>query len=274
MTNNSVIIYKGKNFVKLIKNPTQNKVIVFDLDETLGSFGDLYILWQILQPFILSFSDPYIIFKELINIYPEFLRPGIIPILEYIYNKKQIGICSNIFLYTNNQCSSDWIGYIIKFFEESMPNLFDKVIYAFKIGGKRFEPLRTTNNKTYNDIIICALLPKNSELCFVDNSYHSKMINENVYYIQPYSYHHSLSGKEVMIRFLTQWTCFPLPNDFEHLLNIFNNRPANKSIDTEKISYKFMYNLKQYFQLSIKTNKTRTTKIGWQLGQFTRKKRC
>ena len=40
-------IYKGKHFVKVkTVKKTRCKVIVFDLDETLGSFVDLEILWH------------------------------------------------------------------------------------------------------------------------------------------------------------------------------------------------------------------------------------
>ena len=110
MSNKPVIIYKGKIFTKKGLDPGQQKIIIFDLDETLGTFGEMYILWQLLEPTPIN-SD--IIFRELMKIYPEFLRPGIFPILEYLAYKKQTGQCSHIFLYTNNQCFDEkWIQYI------------------------------------------------------------------------------------------------------------------------------------------------------------------
>jgi len=41
-------IYKGKAFIMSYKkiNVRSKKVITFDLNETLLSFGELYILWQ------------------------------------------------------------------------------------------------------------------------------------------------------------------------------------------------------------------------------------
>ena len=42
-----ISIYKGKEFHKKRKKRIK-RVVAFDLDETLGSFSDLYILWSIL----------------------------------------------------------------------------------------------------------------------------------------------------------------------------------------------------------------------------------
>lgn len=265
MPTKPVNIHKGQAFVKTTTTPTQ-KNIAFDLDETLGSFGDLYMIWLSLSPIIPEFIDSSSVFRELLEIFPEFLRPGIIPILEYLNYKKRIGVCSRIFLYTNNQCSPEWVHRILKYFEEKVPNLFDKAICAFKIGDQRIEPLRTTHSKTYGDFIRCTMLPKNSEICFVDNSYHSRMVHERVYYIQPRSYEHGLAKGHIITRFMTKWTMFPLPNTFQ--LNVKGSHIYNDSLI---VSQKIMYYLKEYFLLSTKMMKTK--KIGWKLGRFTRKKR-
>lgn len=264
-----VIIHKGQGFVKTI-GKTSQKNIVFDLDETLGSFSDLYKIWIVLFPMIplASNIDTITVFKELIQIFPEFLRPGIIPILEYLSYKKRVGLCSNVFLYTNNQCPPEWVYLILKYFDEEIPNLFDKIICAFKIGDQRFELLRTTHSKTYNDLIRCTLLPKNSEFCFIDNSYHSKMVNDRVYYIQPRSYEHGLTKQEILNRILTKWVLFPLPESIE-FSDIIGSRKITR--DSIIVSQKIMYYLKEYFLLSTKVMKTK--KFGWKLGKFTRKKR-
>ena len=266
MSTKPVKIHKGQAFVKMTIQSTQ-KNIVFDLDETLGCFGDLYMIWQSLSPIIPTFIDSSSVFRELLEIFPEFLRPGIIPILEYLKYKKKMGLCSRVFIYTNNQCSPEWIHRILKYFEEKVPNLFDKAICAFKIGGQRIEPFRTTNRKTYGDLIRCTLLPKNSEICFVDNSYHSRMIHERVYYIQPNSYDHGLIQRDIVDRFIKKWTMFPLPDDFEIVVK--GSHHTNR--DSFIVSQKIMYYLKEYFLLSTKVMKTK--KIGWKLGRFTRKKR-
>jgi uncharacterized membrane protein len=60
-------IYKGNSFLK--SNKKSKKVIAFDLDETLGSFADLELLWKL----ICKIPNINIQFNELLDIYPEFL---------------------------------------------------------------------------------------------------------------------------------------------------------------------------------------------------------
>ena len=279
----TVKLFKGASFVKtanLMKKSISPKVITFDLDETLGSFGDLYILWQSLDPHIPAHIDKFNVFCELNKLYPEFLRPGIFPILEFLSHKKREGICSHVFLYTNNQASKEWVDLIIRFFNLKVPDLFDKTVCAFKIGNQKVEPMRTSHIKSYNDLIRCTMLPKNSELCFVDNTYHPKMIHDRVYYIQPKSYHHGLGADEIVERFNDSWVIFPLPNTFESTLHeqFLHKWPTKKdpsinmtSFDiSQKVSKKIMYYLKEYFILSTKSPKTK--KITLSLGRFTRKK--
>lgn len=274
MPSNHTKIYKGKNFIKKGLPPNQQKIITFDLDETLGAFGEMYILWTALKP---TSTNSYIIFRELMTLYPECLRPGIIPILEYLSYKKQTGQCSYIFLYTNNQCSPIWVDLILNYFDEKLQtkHLFDKAVKAFKINDQIVEPLRTSHHKIYSDLIRCTMIPKQSELCFIDNTYHRKMENERVYYIQPKSYEHGLSSEEMMNRILNKWTVSPLPIGFEKELREMFSPPVKKNIrahiDAIIVSQKIMYHLKEYFLLS--TKKPKTKKISFGLGRFTRKQR-
>jgi len=273
MSNKPVIIYKGKIFTKKGLDPGQQKIIIFDLDETLGAFGEMYILWQLLEPTPIN-SD--IIFRELMKIYPEFLRPGIFPILEYLAYKKQTGQCSHIFLYTNNQCSPLWIDLILQYFDNQLQtsNLFDKAVKAFKINNEIIEPLRTSHQKIYSDLIRCTMIPKYSELCFIDNTYHRKMEHDRVYYIQPKSYQHGLSTEEIIDRVLKRWVVTPFPIGFEERLREMFSRDVKKNNysrhEAITVSQKIMYHLKEYFLLS--TKKPKTKKIVFGLGRFTRKR--
>jgi predicted secreted acid phosphatase len=45
--NDMIEIYKGNYYSKHKKNRAK-RVVVFDLDETLGSFVDLEILWELI----------------------------------------------------------------------------------------------------------------------------------------------------------------------------------------------------------------------------------
>jgi hypothetical protein len=180
------------------------KIVVFDLDETLGYFVELGIFWDCLNRYnnnaILSQED----FNDILNLYPEFLRPNIIDILTYLKKKKQMKCCNKIMIYTNNQGPKKWANHLISYFESKLNNfkLFDQIICAFKVNGKRVELLRTSHDKTYDDLIRCTKLPINAEICFLDDNYFPGMTNRSVYYINIKPYLHDLKFEEVLKRFM------------------------------------------------------------------------
>jgi len=275
-------IYKN-SFVKK-KSYINPKVITFDLDETMGSFGDLYVLWKGISS-LFPLHHPDVLFEKIVDIYPEFLRTGILNILSYLYNKKKSNQCSKVFLYTNNQCygsyNSKWISFIVDYIHKKICTdkmvLFDKIICAFKINNQIIEPLRTTHNKTYNDFIRCTLLPRTAEICFIDNTYFSKMSNSQVYYIQPRSYSHKLSHNDIVTRFMDNYSSFGLPhNSYSIMQDWFSNinigsQIIENKLDDITVSKKIMYHLKEFFLMSIKGKKTK--KIKMRFGKFTRKTR-
>lgn len=275
-----VQIYKGKYFLKP-KYKQVSKVIAFDLDETLGSFIDLDILWRTLKNLENQY-DITVDFNNLLDLYPEFLRYGIIPILEFLYQKKKTKQCNKIYIYTNNQCSNNWSTMISNYFDYKLKTddkLFDKIIHAFKINNKHIELSRTTHDKTYNDFIRCTLLPKSTEICFLDNSDFQDMKDDHVYYIQPASYYHTLSIDEVVSRFVKSDIGANFIKKMDHkelydkihanFIGLDIHRPINKKIDIH-VSQKIMYHLKEFFFLTNK--KLRTKKIRYNLGRTTRKK--
>jgi len=169
------------------------KVVVFDLDETLGCFTQLGIFWQSLEHFAkirqihLTQQD----FDDTLDLFPEFIRPNIIPILNYLKTKKQGNMCHKLLIYTNNTGPKEWSQQIIRFFESKIHyKLVDQIIAAFKINGKQIEMCRTTYEKTHDDLIRCTKIPTNAEICFIDDAFYPKMVNDNIYYInlKPYFY--------------------------------------------------------------------------------------
>jgi hypothetical protein len=285
-----VKIYKGKDFImnnykKSREKKRVEKVITFDLDETLGSFGELYILWESMVMFFKvnnKIYDTTTIFNKLLDLYPEFLRHGILNILTYLYKKKLSGECSKVFLYTNNQCygseNSKWLSLIIGYIHTKICSpemvLFDKIICAFKINNQIIEPSRTTHNKTYSDFIRCSLLPKTAQICFIDNTYYNKMLHDRVFYIQPRSYYHMLSKDEIIDRLKKNWTVPSL--EYSFINNWFSEYYIGSPITTTNmsnilVSQKIMYHLKEFFLYSTRGKKTK--KIVIRLGRFTRKLR-
>ena len=177
------------------------KILVFDLDETLGFFSQFSIFWEMLkiQNPLLTHED----FIILLDLYPEYLRPNIISILNFIKLKKNDNCCNKIYVYTNNQGPIGWINNIILYLEhKTSSKLFDKIIYAYKIGNIITEPLRTSHEKTYEDFIRCSNCLRSYKICFIDDTYYQKMIRDNVYYINVKPYMYMLSAEEIIMRFI------------------------------------------------------------------------
>ena len=167
------------------------KYVVFDLDETLGYFTELGIFWDSLNTVLRKKLTQHH-FNKICDLYTEFFRPGIFSIITFLLKKKRLSSKTKLLIYTNNQAPKSWT-YKIKNYIENRFNstLFDQVICAFKVNGKRVEMCRTTHSKTYDDLIKCTEAPKDSTFIFMDDQYHDKMRNDLVQYInvKPYTYH-------------------------------------------------------------------------------------
>ena len=242
-----------------------SKVVVFDLDETLGSFSDLYLLWTGTKHIYPEFND----FIKLLDLYPEFLRHNILVILQYLYTKKLENKCDKIYIYTNNQClSREWVSLIMKYFNDKISSsgsilLFDKVISAFKIGNTSIELGRTSHEKIFTDLICCTMLPKNTEVCFIDDTEFIQMKQDKVYYICPKSYVHPLNVTEIVERLiesnilLSAHSVGKLITSSTYWYNWFSlhKRPVhnNTSLGFEQdilISKKIMCSIREFFVLS------------------------
>lgn len=290
-------IYKGKYNTNIINGLPHarkiNKVVVLDLDETIGSFGELIVLWDCLEKikemFHLPFECSQELFNAFIDLYPECLRYGILVIFEYLLHKKKTNECHKIFVYTNNKYSPDFPNKIQKYIDYKLKTdmFIDKIIYAFKINNVIIEPMRTDHKKTYTDFIRCSVISKNTEICFIDNTYYSKMKHDKIYYIQPKSYNHKLMHSEIIDRFSTSSFFLEkiLQNNITHQSEIMNyittcykgvflnEYNAKITIETPLdlvISQKIMYHMKEFFYLT--TRHIKTKKIKYIFGKFTRKK--
>jgi len=202
-------IKKGRGLTKGTPSLSEPKHFIFDLDETIGSFSELYLLFQCINSLPTSLqTDPKLLVDELLLLFPEFFRHGINVIMTYLYKKKQTGACSGIHIYTNNSCLPDtWCYFIMSFIEErwNMKGLFDSVIRAFKIDGKIVESKRTMSEKAHKDLLNCLLLPYDTEFCFIDNDHYAKMKHRYVYYLQPRPYYHYMTREQIIERFLNSY---------------------------------------------------------------------
>ena len=177
------------------------KIIVFDLDETLGYFTQFGIFWDCINEYF-NKSLTQIDYNNILDLYPEFLRPNIIDILIYLKNKKFTNCCNKIMIYTNNQGPKEWCEHIIHYFDNKINyKLFDQIIAAFKVNGEKVELCRTTYNKTHTDLIKCSQIPSNTQICFLDDKYHPEMTNEHVYYINVKPYYYDIPFEVMLSRF-------------------------------------------------------------------------
>lgn len=284
-SNNLVQIYKG-GLYNLKRDNSMQKAIVFDLDETLGDFTHLYTLWQGIKEFIIK-SDVNVqdIFNQLLDLYPEFLRCGITNVLNYIKLKKERKKLKNLFIYTNNKCmDNEWIKNISSYFDYKLEtlHLFDKAICAFKIDNKIID-IKSKHKKNINYLINCTMIPKNTEICFIDNSFYNGMLNHRIYYIQPMNYNHNVNTVEIIKRFMNsyignyiiahsniniQYKSFL--TDWFHI-NSINNKPriiVSKN-DCIEMTKKILFHIKEFFYIS--TMKTNTKKKYKTISNFTRK---
>jgi hypothetical protein len=204
-------------------------------------------------------------FNDLLDLYPLFLRPKILTILRYLKTKKKENKCYKVMIYTNNQGNKNWANNIKKYFEYKIDEpLFDKIIGAFKVGGKHIELGRTSHDKTMDDFVRCTKMPENIELCFIDDVYHVGMTDDKVYYINVKPYKHQLSINDMINTFLHSNLGLVVKNNeqFEHAMKSdfkrysyrVNQKTKEEQEIDEIIGKRMLQHLKQFFYE--KTNRT------------------
>ena len=193
------------NFSLISMRFNEPKLVIFDMDETLGYFVEFGIFVDCLErTHGKKLSDQE--FVSLLDMYPEFLRPNILNILKYLSNKKRRGECYKIFIYTNNQGPKSWANKIKMYFETKLNSpIFDQVIGAYKINGRVVEINRRSHDKTVDDFIRCTGMPQNSKMCFLDDQYHPRMEHPNVYYINLKPYEYQLHYDDMINRYIQNY---------------------------------------------------------------------
>lgn len=275
LSKEDVKLFKGKYYLpwftklpseEIVRFKIPEKIIVFDMDETLGSFADLYIIWKGIHQVCPECKH----FYELLDLYPEFLRYGILTILEYLYDCKLKKLCHKMFIYTNNQCSAKWVHLISDYLEkkvsQSQPikakkKLFDKIICAFKINNTTIEECRSSHHKKIDDFLKCTMIADTADICFIDDVEYPLMKSSKVYYICPRSYTHHLKTNEIIQRVIrAKW--IPLYNQMlsseEYWMNWFIIhrrrivRKGNGDIFLDlQVSQKIMCHLRDFLNFTI-----------------------
>ena len=164
------------------------KVIVLDLDDTIGHFEEISMFLGGLQLILgKEISDKYL--YKLLDLWPKFLRFGMIDLLKTVKKVKKRDKCVNVIIYTNNMGPRSWTLLIKRYLEKKIKYpIFDKIITAYRPNSAG--NCRTTHSKTYNDLIKCTGYKKNTEFVFLDDQMHPQMKHPNIKYIHvnPYDY--------------------------------------------------------------------------------------
>jgi hypothetical protein len=234
--------------------------VVFDLDETLGSFGQFGSFCMLLDEYYDDDDKAYSMFNDLLDLYPEYPRPYILNVLRYLLQKKKDTKCKAVMIYTNNQGERAWVEHIKTYFETKLKSkIFEQIISAFKVDGKIVEVNRTTNDKTIDDFFRCTKLPKDVEICFVDDLFHPKMEDENVYYIHVKGYKHYLPSSVIIKRFLNSNLAKDIKDNHaerqeftDFMMSRLNYNITEKDPDEQEmdviISKKMLEHMKSFFK--------------------------
>ena len=158
---------------------------------------------------------------------------------------------------------------ISKYFDLKLKTkLFDNIVAAFKVGGKRVELGRTSHDKSVKDLVNCTKIPVDTKICFLDDQYHPYMKHNNVYYINIKPYVYEFPFEEMATRYYNSHNESIDPSvtleDFTTFIvkymNSYDSKPMTKKTENELnmdkiISKKILVHLKEFFK--DKTSKTR-----------------
>lgn len=243
--------------------PKPPVVVVFDMDETLGSFGQLGILKDVIESYegrLLTQDE----FNRMIDKHPEFIRPGIIEILQFVVEQRKKKHCDAIMIYTNNQGPRAWAHSVSNYFSYKIgESVFDHIVAAFMVNGHRVEPSRTSHEKIYNDFIRCARLPSTTEVCFVDDVEHPKMIHDNVYYVKIKPYHYRLPISHCLERIYPsdtdrQLECLTSAQARFHPNSLRGDEKTPEEQEVDKVIGKFMLKHMHDFFLGLRKSHGKT----------------
>lgn len=171
---------------------SSRRAVVFDLDETLGAFADASVLWRAICAAGLSPpSEPA--FSAFLDTFPQFIRPGIIPLLRDLCQARNGGHIDHILIMTNNQGPPAWTESIARHLSHRVGTLvFDHIIHAYAGPEGRREKRRRGHDKSLDDLCsCCGWSPRTPpKICFIDDRFHSLSAAPGVIFIpvSPYRF--------------------------------------------------------------------------------------
>ena len=166
----------------------EKKIIIFDMDETIGSFKFASVYYNILLD-IKKFSkkEKKEIYFKILDNYPNIFRKNIFKIFNFLKkykNEKKY----DVVLYTNNNGDRGYTLNIVDYIHNKLDfKLFDKIITQFGTNTIK----REASYKTYRDFI--KIYNKNVKVIFFDDYNHMGMNHQNVQYVLLKIYNYSIN---------------------------------------------------------------------------------
>jgi hypothetical protein len=239
------------------------KVIVFDLDETIGHFVQLSILDYKLRKFYnKDLSKDH--FHKILDIFPEVFRPNMLNIFKYLHKMKvKYKGKIKIMIYTNNNGCRMWVNRIKSYIEKKINDkIFDRVICAWKHDGKILEKNRTGYEKKYSDLLKCGHLKKTDKILFLDDQLYEKMFHPQLTYLHLTPYHYKYDNNTIISKYINN---IKLPYDKSmNLARFLNIKESTNKCNNQLKNTNFKFKSKK-IERHIKTffesfNKTRNIK--------------
>lgn len=148
------------------------KLIVFDMDETIGAFTALS---KEMMELARHRMHTYAMFKHLVDLNPFFIRPGMLHILHILITCRKLMKDVKLVLYTNNP-STPWIQFVVEYLECQLRH---KPLFCKIIDGNR-----PSLDKCVADVLKATKAPKKTPIFFIDDHFHQGMVSNQVFYYQ------------------------------------------------------------------------------------------
>lgn len=159
-----------------------NKCVVFDLDETIGFFAQLYTIaktFETTTKYKLQQHHIVTLYKHFYNIF----RPGIFTLLAYAQLLKEK---YNIYivLYTNTIMDDIWVDAFLQY-------TYDMVKLEFNSVMNLNSKCRSSTKKNLRDLYKCnSSLNSASHIMIIDNKTHKRLLDKNILYVLVKTYYY------------------------------------------------------------------------------------
>lgn len=187
-------IYNTFKYVSGLQSSSSNKVVIMDVDKTIGDFDDISWVYRLIE------TNEYKTHTTVFSLFPNCFRPGIFDVFKLLIQFKENDVISKVILYTNNTGGKSWVSKIIDHIHQILKYpLFDDLISAFIVNSNEVvDTRRTTHLKQIHDVQNILNLNETDHIMFVDDMYHEDMFDVNVFYIHIKPYQYSVSFDDII----------------------------------------------------------------------------